>query len=214
MPGYHRGRAPERTRVCQYPADPPTVRRSSRSCAPPANDATAATRALIVRPLARRAADQRSAQPRRKRSRPVSRQPPRALRKGGKRREVGMDGGRGTPQPRGRVRAPLRVGALLCVIQGPTQGRPWSSDRRARSYANRRDAGVRRRFAPHQLRHAHAVEMAREGVPLNDPATTRALQSRHHQHLPPGNRQLGDHRDRPSRPAPVISATSGLHSAR
>jgi integrase/recombinase XerD len=29
------------------------------------------------------------------------------------------------------------------------------------------DAGVRRRFAPHQLRHAHAVEMAREGVPLN-----------------------------------------------
>jgi integrase/recombinase XerD len=26
-------------------------------------------------------------------------------------------------------------------------------------------AGVRRRFAPHQLRHAHAVEMAREGVP-------------------------------------------------
>jgi hypothetical protein len=27
-------------------------------------------------------------------------------------------------------------------------------------------AGVRRRFAPHQLRHAHAVEMACEGVPL------------------------------------------------
>ena len=27
-------------------------------------------------------------------------------------------------------------------------------------------AGVRRRFAPHQLPHAHAVELAREGVPL------------------------------------------------
>ena len=27
-------------------------------------------------------------------------------------------------------------------------------------------AGVRRRFSPRQLRHAHAVEMAREGVPL------------------------------------------------
>jgi site-specific recombinase XerD len=27
-------------------------------------------------------------------------------------------------------------------------------------------AGVRRRFAPHQRRHAHAVEMAHEGVPL------------------------------------------------
>jgi integrase len=28
-------------------------------------------------------------------------------------------------------------------------------------------ARVRRRFAPHQLRHAHALELAREGVPLN-----------------------------------------------
>jgi site-specific recombinase XerD len=26
---------------------------------------------------------------------------------------------------------------------------------------------VRRRFAPHQLRHTHAVELAREGVALN-----------------------------------------------
>ena len=29
------------------------------------------------------------------------------------------------------------------------------------------EAGVRRRFAPYQLRHARAVEMAREGVPPN-----------------------------------------------
>ena len=29
------------------------------------------------------------------------------------------------------------------------------------------EAGVRRRFAPHQLRHAHAIEMAHEGVALN-----------------------------------------------
>jgi len=28
-------------------------------------------------------------------------------------------------------------------------------------------AGIRRRFGPHQLRHAHAVALAREGVPLN-----------------------------------------------
>ena len=28
-------------------------------------------------------------------------------------------------------------------------------------------AGVRRRFAPHQLRHAHALELASDGVPLN-----------------------------------------------
>jgi site-specific recombinase XerD len=28
-------------------------------------------------------------------------------------------------------------------------------------------AGVRRRFVAHQLRHAHALELAHEGVPLN-----------------------------------------------
>ena len=38
-------------------------------------------------------------------------------------------------------------------------------------------AGVRRRFAPHQLRHAHAVEMAREGVPL--PVIQRQLGHAH-----------------------------------
>jgi integrase len=36
---------------------------------------------------------------------------------------------------------------------------------RARGVAAR--AGVRRRFAPHQLRHAHAHALPREGVPLN-----------------------------------------------
>ena len=40
---------------------------------------------------------------------------------------------------------------------------------RGRSRPVARDRGgrrVRRRFAPHQLRHAHAVELAHEGVPL------------------------------------------------
>ena len=58
-------------------------------------------------------------------------------------------------------------GRGFCVINGPTRGRPWSSaaaraDLRRTAVA----ADVRRRFAPHQLWHAHAVEMAREGVPL------------------------------------------------
>src|SRR5205085_4497028 len=59
------------------------------------------------------------------------------------------------------------VGTLLCIIHGPTRGRPWapaSAREELRVLAAR--AGVRRRFAPHQLRHAHAVEMTREGVPL------------------------------------------------
>jgi site-specific recombinase XerD len=57
---------------------------------------------------------------------------------------------------------------MFCVIDGSTRGRPWSSAA-VRSELRRlaAQAGVRRRFAPHQLRHAHAVELAREGVPLN-----------------------------------------------
>ena len=89
--------------------------------------------------------------------------------KGGKRRQVGMDRWAWEQlDPWLRVGVALPVGALLCVIDGPTQGRPWApAAARAtfRSLAVR--AGVRRRFAPHQLRHAHAVEMAREGVSLN-----------------------------------------------
>jgi site-specific recombinase XerD len=88
--------------------------------------------------------------------------------KGGRRREVGMDQwGWDELHPWLELRVELPVGPLLCVINGATRGRPWSSaaaraDLRRTAVA----AGVRRRFAPHQLRHAHAVELAREGVPL------------------------------------------------
>jgi len=61
----------------------------------------------------------------------------------------------------------LPVGTLFCILTGPTRGRQWSN---AAARTDLRDtavaARVRRRFAPHQLRHAHAVELAREGVPL------------------------------------------------
>jgi site-specific recombinase XerD len=88
--------------------------------------------------------------------------------KGGKRREVGMDAwGWQHLEPWLQIREQLRVGALFCIINGPNQGRPWTQD--AVRFQLRRTAvaaAVRRRFAPHQLRHAHAVEMAREGVPI------------------------------------------------
>jgi Phage integrase family len=101
-------------------------------------------------------------------------------------------------QPWLGVRRQLPLGTLLCVIRGATAGRRWeqSSARKqlARTAAR---AGVRRRFAPHQLRHAHAVEMAHEGVPLvviqrqlghaNLGVTSIYLQ---------GDRQLRDHRHR------------------
>jgi integrase len=75
--------------------------------------------------------------------------------------------GAGSTSSRGSPRVDLPVGPLLCIATGRTRGRTWSPGaartdlRQAAAHA-----GVRRRFAPHQLRHAHAVEMAREGVPL------------------------------------------------
>jgi site-specific recombinase XerD len=58
-------------------------------------------------------------------------------------------------------RVELPVGAFLCIITGPTAVRPWSgaAARNTLRYLAV-DAGVRRRLAPHQLRHAQAVEMA------------------------------------------------------
>jgi site-specific recombinase XerD len=66
------------------------------------------------------------------------------------------------------TRAELPVGPLFCVIDGPSRERPWCGTA-VRSEFRRvaARAGVRRRFAPHQLRHAHALELAREGVSLN-----------------------------------------------
>jgi site-specific recombinase XerD len=89
--------------------------------------------------------------------------------KGGRRRVVGMDDwGWEQLRPWLELRRELPVGALFCVINPPTAGAPWASGAaRQRFKALAERAGVRRRFAPHQLRHAHAVEMAREGVPLN-----------------------------------------------
>ena len=64
-------------------------------------------------------------------------------------------------------RAVLPPGALFCVIDGPTRGRAWCATAvRAELRHLAVDAGVRRRFAPHQLRHAHAVELLHEGIPL------------------------------------------------
>jgi site-specific recombinase XerD len=89
--------------------------------------------------------------------------------KGGRRRVVGMDDwGWEQLRPWLEHRHRLPIGALFCVINPPRSGAPLASGavrHRFRELAGQ--AGVRRRFAPHQLRHAHAVEMAREGVPLN-----------------------------------------------
>ncbi len=71
-------------------------------------------------------------------ARPLARAPPRAARRAAVLRSARPDP-RPTLRPAG-IRAELHRAAAA--------------------------AGVRRRFAPHQLRHAHAVEMSREGIPL------------------------------------------------
>ena len=119
-------------------------------------------------------------------------------------------------QPWLEIRATLPVGSLFCVLRGPTRGRPCSAAGiRVQLHAAAHAAGARRRVAPHQLRHAHAVEMSREGVPLL--VIQRQL----------GHADLGitsvylrgiDNTEIVhavhERPAPMISATNGLRLAR
>ena len=168
MPGFHAGRPP-RNKGVRYPADPPTVEEIV-AVMRVAGDTPHGRRlrALIVvlwraglrihEALALAEADL----DRRRGSVLVRRG------KGGRRREVGMDEWAWEQlQPWTALRLELPVGPLFCVINGPTRGRPWSSAAaRADLRRTAAEAGVRRRFAPHQLRHAHAVEMAHEGVPL------------------------------------------------
>ncbi len=169
LPGYRSGRAP-RNKGRRYPADPPPVEEII-AVMRRAGDTLHGlrTRALVV--LLWRAGLRISealalAESDLDRSRGAV-----LVRhgKGGKRREVGMEPwGSEQIAPWLERRLDLPVGALLCIITGPTAGRPWSGAAACDTLRHpAADAGVRRRFAPHRLRHAHAVEMAREGVALN-----------------------------------------------
>jgi site-specific recombinase XerD len=150
MPGFHRGRPP-RNKGCQFPADPPTVEEIvavMRQAGCHAHGLR--TRALIVvlwhaglriteaLSLAESDLD-------RDRGSILVRRG-----KNGKRREVGMDAWAWQHLDVWlEVRVNMRVGALLCVLDGPTQGRPWSaSSARATLRELAVAAGVRRRFAP------------------------------------------------------------------
>jgi site-specific recombinase XerD len=168
LPGFHAGRPPG-NKGLRYPADPPNVEEIVAVMRAAGDDPHGCRlRALVVilwraglriqeaLTLAEADLDQRRGALLVRRG------------KGGRRREVGMDAwGWAELQPWLDVRLELPVGPLLRVINGPTRGRHWSN---AAARADLRRAvvraGVRRRFAPHQLRHAQAVELAREGVPL------------------------------------------------
>jgi site-specific recombinase XerD len=161
IPGFHTGRPP-RNKGLRYPADPPTV-----TVMQIAGDTLHGRRlrGLVVvlwraglridEALSLREADL----DRRRGSLLVRRG------KGGRRREVGMDDwGWQELEPWLVARVALPIGPLFCILNGRTRGRPWStSGARAELRRAAARAGVRRRFAPHQLRHAHVVEMAARG---------------------------------------------------
>jgi site-specific recombinase XerD len=169
MPGYHVG-GPPRNKGLRYPADPPTV----EEIVAVMRQAGTTTQGLRMRALivvmwrgglriSEALALSESDLDERRGSLLVRHG------KGDKRRLVGMDDwGWDQLAPWVQRRIQLPVGPLLCVATGRTAGRPWAaSAARAQLRRLAAHAGVRRRFAPHQLRHAHAVEMAREGVSLN-----------------------------------------------
>ena len=167
MPGYHRGRPP-RNKGEQYPADPPTVEEIVAVMRIVGDRADGdRLRALIVL-LWRAGLRISEALSLQESDLDRSRGAVLVRRGKGKRREVGMDRWAWDQlEPWLAIRRQLPVGALLCVIHGPTAGRHWeASAARKQLHHAALAAGVRRRFAPHQLRHAHAVEMAREGIPL------------------------------------------------
>lgn len=96
--------------------------------------------------------------------------------KGGKRRISGIDDfGFELLDPWLEIRSRFPVGPLFCIVEGPTKGGAVNASTvRAKLHEWARSAGVERvigdevvgRVAPHQLRHAHACDLAREGVPI------------------------------------------------
>ncbi len=213
MPGHHRGR-PTRNKGEQYPAAPPAVEEIVQFMRAIGDRGDSRRlRALIV--LLWRAGLRISEALALQESDLDATRGGILVRrgKGGKRREVGMDRWAWSQiEPWLKTRRKLPIGALLCVIHGPTAGWHWeASAARKQLHHAAAAAGVRRRFAPHQLRHAHAVEMAHEGDPLvviqrqlghaNLGITSVYLQGI-------DSAEIIDTVH--GRPSPVISATAGL----
>ena len=169
LPGFHVGRPP-RNRGRRHPADPPTTDelvRLLRGCGDSRSGER--LRALIVllwrsglRISEALALDERDLDPS-SGSITVRRG------KGGRRRIVGMDPWAWIELKRwDAIREQPAPGPYFCVISGPTSGRPLSATLvRNQLRSLQRRCAIRRRIAPHQFRHCHAVELVREGVPVH-----------------------------------------------
>ncbi|MBA3264738.1 MAG: tyrosine-type recombinase/integrase [Thermoleophilaceae bacterium] len=180
MPGYHAGRAP-RNKGLRYPADPPTVEEIVAVMREAGDDRHGfRLRALIVvlwrgglRVQEALALGERDLDSRRGSLLVRSG-------KGDRRREIGMDAwGWEQLRPWLAARVELPVGPLFCVIDGPTRGQPWSAANvRVEFRRLAAQAGVRRRFAPHQLRpRPRRRTSARRRAAQRHPASARPRQT-------------------------------------
>jgi integrase len=199
MPGFHEGRAP-RNKGRRYPADPPAVEEIIAVMREAGSSPDGARlRALIVI-LWRAGLRIGEALDLAETDLDASRGAVLVRRgKGGRRREVGMDRwGWSQLEPWLAVRRELPVGALLCVIRGATACRHWEpSSARKQLRRTAAKAGVRRRFAPHQLRHGRGRDAAQGRLAGRNPAPARTCEPGRHEHLPVGDRQLRDHQHGP-----------------
>src|SRR6185437_1994068 len=152
LSSFHRGRPP-RNKGQRYPADPPTVEEIIAVMRAAGNDADAVRLRGLMVVLWRAGLRISEALALSESDLDPSRGAILVRRgKGGKRREVGMDRWAWDQlSPWLRLRATLPVGALFCVLRGPTRGHPWSpAGVRRQLHHSAARAGVRRRFAPHQ----------------------------------------------------------------
>ena len=198
MPGYHRGRPP-RNKGEHYPADPPTVEEIVAVMRTVGDRSDGhRLRALIVLlwraglRISEALALQESDLDRGRGAVLVRRG------KGGKRREVGMDRWAWDQlDPWLEIRRELPIGALLCVIHGPSRTAVGSVGRAqaatSRGSRSWRQASIRATPAPARPR---GRDGARRRPAGRHPAPARARQPRHHQHLPAGHRQQRDHQHR------------------
>ena len=197
---FHRGRRP-RNKGLRYPADPPSVEEIIAVMRAAGDGADGIRlRSLIVVLLARRPSDQRALALTETDLNPVRGAIMVRHGKGGKRREVGMDRWAWEQlAPWLTVRSSLPVGALFCILRGPTRGRPWAPAGVRMHASSRR----RSRQGTPAVRAAPAPpcsccrDVARGRPVAGHPTPARARRPRDHLGLPARDRQ---HRDHPRRP--------------
>jgi integrase len=167
LPGYHQGRPP-RNKGLRYPADPPTVEEIIAVMRATGDDPDGLRLRGLIVVLWRAGLRISEALSLTESHLDLDAAP--SWFDVGRAASVARSGwtaGHGSNSLLGSWSASRFRSALFCVLRGPTRGRPSSpAGVRVQLRDAALQAGVRRRFAPHQLRHAHAVEMSREGVPL------------------------------------------------